>query len=218
MIKLGVIGAGGLGRETIMVVEHINLIDDKFNIIGFFDDNQKLHGTTINGYQIIGGSDWIVQNRAEDIRYVIGIGDPHIKKQIVDKLSEHSIKFETIIHPSVKINENVEIGEGTVITANCILTVNITVGNHVFLNLSSTVGHDAIIEDYCNINPLCAINGGNILRTGVTLGTGAKLIQNVTIGKWSTIGAGAVVINDIPEYSTAVGIPAKVIKIKGVLS
>ncbi len=216
MITIGVIGAGGLGRETMMVIEQINIKYNKYNIIGFLDDNEKIHGKMINGYEVLGGSDWIINNKTRDIRYVIGIGDPHIKKKIVERLAEHTIKFETIVHPSVMINEQVEIGYGTVITANCILTVNIRVGNHVFLNLASTVGHDAVIEDYCNINPLCAINGGNLLKMGVTLGTGAKLIQNVSIGEWATVGAGGVVINDIPEHSTAVGIPAKVIKTRGV--
>ena len=43
-------------------------------------------------------------------------------------------------------------------------------------------------------------------------GTGAAIIQGITIGEWTIIGAGAVVVDDIPANVTAVGIPAKVIK------
>jgi sugar O-acyltransferase (sialic acid O-acetyltransferase NeuD family) len=215
MKKIGVIGAGGLGRETMMVIEHINKKQKLYDIIGFFDDDKNIHGQLLNGHKVVGGLDWIINNYQKDYYYVIGIGSPASKKKIVEELEKYLIKFETVVHPSVIINENVKIGNGTVITSNCILTVNITIGNHVFLNLASTIGHDAIIKDYCNINPICAINGNNFLGEGVTLGTGAKLIHNVTIGDWATVGAGSVVIGNIPEYSTAVGVPARVIKIRG---
>ena len=47
---------------------------------------------------------------------------------------------------------------------------------------------------------------------GANIGIGAVVIQGLTIGKWSTIGAGSVIINDVPDYAVVVGNPGKVIK------
>jgi sugar O-acyltransferase (sialic acid O-acetyltransferase NeuD family) len=112
------------------------------------------------------------------------------------------------------MSEFIELGEGVIICAGTILTVNIKIGNHVIINLNCTIGHDTIIEDYCSMMPTVKINGNNHLHKGVYVGTGATFIHQVTIGAWSTIGAGAVVVKDIPENVIAVGIPAKVIKHK----
>jgi len=103
----------------------------------------------------------------------------------------------------------VNVGAGSMICAGNILTVNITIGKHVILNLDCTVGHDSVIEDYVTISPGCHLSGGTAIRRGAFLGTGVVTIENHEIGAYSKIGAGAVVINDIPEKVTAIGIPAK---------
>ena len=93
-----------------------------------------------------------------------------------------------------------------------LLTVNIKIEDHVLINLNCTIGHDTVVGSYCTINPTASINGNNHLGEGVYVGTGATFIQQVSVGDWATIGAGAVVTNDIPEKVVAVGVPAKVVK------
>ena len=48
---------------------------------------------------------------------------------------------------------------------------------------------------------------------GTHIGAGATIIPNLKIGKWATIGAGAVVIKDVPDYAVVVGNPGRIIKI-----
>jgi serine acetyltransferase len=90
--------------------------------------------------------------------------------------------------------------------------VNIKIGNHVIINLNCTIGHDTIIEDYCSIMPTVIINGNNHLSEGVYVGTGTTFIHQISVGAWTTIGAGAVVVNNIPGNVLALGVPAKVHK------
>ncbi len=103
-------------------------------------------------------------------------------------------------------------GEGTIITAGNILTVDIKIGKHVMVNLDCTIGHDTVIEDFCSIMPSANISGNVKLEEGAYIGTGTQIINKIVIGKYSIIGAGAVVIRDIPARCTAVGVPAKPIK------
>jgi len=56
------------------------------------------------------------------------------------------------------------------------------------------------------------ISGGDIIEEGVLMGSCSTVIQNLKIGKGAIIGAGSVVVKDIPAYSTAVGVPARVIR------
>ena len=148
----------------------------------------------------------------EKIKCVVAIGDPKIKKLVVDKLEPKMIKYANAIHPSVIMSEYVELGKDVIICAGTILTVNIKIGNHVNININSTVGHDSVIEDYCSIMPTATINGNNHLSEGVYVGTGSTFIHQVSIGRWTTIGAGTVVFRDVPENVVAIGVPAKVVK------
>jgi len=76
------------------------------------------------------------------------------------------------------------------------------------------VGHDVVIEDFCQVNPGCHISGNVTLKEGVELGAGAVVLQGISIGKHSTVGAGSVVIEDVPDNVVVVGVPAKTIKCK----
>lgn len=104
------------------------------------------------------------------------------------------------------------IGEGSIICAGTILTVDISIGNHVIINLDCTLGHDDIIHDFVTIYPSVNISGNIVVGECVELGTGMQIIQGKNIGKESIIGAGAVVVRYIPDRCTAVGSPAKPIK------
>lgn len=102
-----------------------------------------------------------------------------------------------------------EIGEGCIICAGCILTTNIKVKDYVTFNLQCTVGHDTVINKYSAFMPTCNISGEVNIAEGVYCGTGVKIINLTSIGEYSTVGAGAVVTKPIPAKCTAVGVPAK---------
>ena len=103
-------------------------------------------------------------------------------------------------------------GEGTIIYEGVILTANIEIGNHVIISPKCGIGHDSIIKDYVSLLWNVNVSGNDLIEEGVMMGSGSTVIQGKKIGKGSIIGAGAVVVNDIESFSTAVGVPAKVIK------
>lgn len=211
--KVVVVGAGGFGREVIEIFKDLNNLSHEWDILGFIDDTVSLRGQNINGFPVLGGIDWLIENR-KDIGCVVAIGDPNNKKAVVEKLEKNNVIFYNAIHPSVIKSEYITLGKGVIICAGVILTVNISVGDHVCINLNSTVGHDAVIDNYCSIMPNVTISGNDYIGNCTYLGTGATIINKIRIGNNSTIGAGAAVVKDIPDDVVAVGIPAKVIKNK----
>ncbi len=214
MKKIAIIGAGGFGKEVKMLIDQINNFKEQYIFIGYFDDSFKI-GTKIFNSTVIGSINDI-KFFEESLSLVIAIGEPEIKEKIIKNITNPNIFFETLIHPSCHIGINCEnfIGEGSIITAGNIITVNTRLGRHVILNLNCTVGHDTVIGDYCSIMPGVNISGDVILSTGVYIGTGATIINRTKIGEYATIGAGAVVSKSIPSKCIAVGIPAKPIKFK----
>ena len=210
MKNLIIIGAGGVGREVSLIVEQLNYLEDTWNLIGFIDDDIKMFGEVINGYSVIGGIETL-NSYNEECYIVIAIANYKVKKSIVDKLNNR-LPFATIIHPKVWIHDFMIVGEGSIIYEGTIITSNVNIGKHVIISPKCGIGHDSIIKDYTSLLWNVNISGADIIEEGVLIGSGATVIQNKTIGKGSIIGAGSVVINDIPSNSTVVGVPGKVIR------
>lgn len=211
MKEIAIIGAGGFGKEVKMLIDNINSVSPQFKFIGYYDDGIEA-GTLVHGYPVLGGvKDINLVNN--ELSIVAAIGNPQLKKKLLDQVDNRFISFPSLIHPSVLVGtDNVSIGEGCIICAGNYITVDIKIGRHVILNLACTVGHDTTIQDYCSFMPSVNISGEVLIEEGVYVGTGAKIINLLTVGNWTTIGAGAVVAKSLPEKCTAVGIPAKAIK------
>ena len=213
MKDLIIIGAGGMGRETAWLVDRINCVVPTWNILGFVDENPLLRGAIINSHKILGGLHCLLSY--PDAHIVCSIANAKVRKSVITKVIQllPQTSFATLIDPSVVMSERVTIGEGSIVCANSIATIDIAIGKHVIINTACTIGHDAVLEDYVTVYPGVNISGNTQIKSCSELGTGMQIIQGKTIGANSVIGAGAVVIEDIPENCTAVGVPAKPVKI-----
>lgn len=212
MKDLYIFGAGGFGREVAWLVDRINKVNPTWNLLGFIDGNDSIQDQVFNGYPVLGKENDILKYK--DAYCVVAVGASKTREKIVNKLKgiNPNIKFGTLVDPSVEMSEYVEIGEGSIICAHTIATVNITIGRHVIINLDCTIGHDAILHDFVTLYPSVNVSGMTSIGHAVELGTGMQIIQGKQVGDYSIVGAGSVVINDIIEKCTAVGIPAKPIK------
>nr|WP_312579445.1 acetyltransferase [Sedimentibacter sp.] len=209
MKKLVIIGVGGFGREVAWLIERFNAVNPNWNLIGFIDDNEKLHGSLVGGYPVLGSCDWLNQNK-KNVYAVCAIGSAKIRKNVIEKLN--GVRFATLIDPNAIISDRVRIGEGSIICAGNIITVDIEIGTHVIVNLDCTIGHDVVLRDFVTIYPGVNISGNTILEESVEMGTGSQIIQGLRVGEGTIVGAGAVVVKELPKECTAVGSPARVIK------
>lgn len=209
MKDLIIIGVGGVGREAALIAEEINEQSQEWNILGFVDDNESVQNTYINGYPVLGKSDYL-QNYKEEVYVFCGISNYKVKKKIISKLKENqNIKFATLIHPSVKLNKHIKIGEGCIIYQNVIMTVNIEIGDHVIVSPKCGIGHDSKVHDYVTLLWNVNVSGNVDIKEGATMGSGSTVIQGLTIGEGSFVGAGACVIRDVEDNKTAVGVPTR---------
>lgn len=201
MIKtLSILGIGGHAKVVIDSAKlngfDVDCLydDDPLKINSFFFD-VKIKGPIDN--KVIGNS-------------IFAIGNNKIRKKLSDIV--YKANWVTIIHPSAIISRDVEIGEGTIIMAGVVIQAGTKVGKHCIINTSSCLDHDCKIGNFVHVAPNCGLAGSVSVEDGTFIGIGTSIIPNKNIGKWSTVGAGSVVINDLPDFCTAVGLPARVIK------
>ncbi|NLM97613.1 MAG: acetyltransferase [Halanaerobiaceae bacterium] len=206
-----IICAGGFGRETAELIADINDVNPEWNLLGFVDDNKEIQGKEINGYQVLGGIDYLNDYRGS-IYTICAVADCKIKQKIISRLTNPGIRFASLIHLTAVISRSLEMGEGIIIQANTVITSNVKIADHVAISPQCGLGHDCFIDKYSTLFWNVNIGGFVCIGEGVLLGTKTFVIQERSIGSWSIIGSHSNVIRDIPQNCTAVGNPAKVIK------
>ncbi len=204
---IAIVGGGGLGKETAVLIHQINQEELTWNVVGFYDDAMSV-GQKVAGHLVLGKVDEL--NRIDyALHVVVAIGDPVIKKQVVQLLSNLRLHFPMLLHPSAIVGLNVKVGEGSMITAGCRLTVDIEIGKHVLLNLNTTIGHDVAVGNFSSVMPGVHLSGSVKIGESVLIGTGASILQHVHIGDHAIVGAGAVVNKSVRESITVAGVPAR---------
>lgn len=210
--KIAVYGAGGFGLEVAMLIEQINAANPSWEMIGYFDDKLDA-GKVVNGYPVLGGiSD--LNCWKEPLAVTLGLGIPQTREAVFNSITNSMVSYPTLVHPSVIMGnpDLCRIGRGSIICAGSVLTTNYDLGEQVVVNINCTVGHEVTIKSFSALMPSCSISGEVIIEKGVFVGTGVKVINRLLIGGNTVIGAGAVVVTDLPSNVTAVGVPAKIIK------
>jgi sugar O-acyltransferase (sialic acid O-acetyltransferase NeuD family) len=196
-MKRALIGAGGFARE---IIAHIG----DPTIKQFIDDDYWKEG---NEYIRP-----LSEFDSNEYEVLIAIGDPRLRCDMSQRLPSNT-KYFSFIHPSAQVlDKDLEIGEGSIICAGCILTTNIKIGKHAHLNLHTTIGHDCRIGDYFTTAPGVKVSGNCKIYDCVYIGTNASIKEKISIHSLVTIGLNAGVTNHIEESGVYVGTPAKKIK------
>jgi sugar O-acyltransferase (sialic acid O-acetyltransferase NeuD family) len=202
--KLCIAGTGGFARETLCCfLDSVSIkTDERYKLVCFMESDEFYSKTNVLGFPVIRQSEF----DPELYDVVVGIGDPTMRRKIVNSLPPQTT-YRSVIHPSVVKSEWVDIGVGAVVTAGVILTCNIKIGSHAHFNLHTTVGHDSVIGDYFTTAPGVNISGNCKFGDNIYIGTNASIKQGITICSDVVVGMGGTVVKNIFEAGTYVGTP-----------
>ena len=203
----------GAGGHSKVITDILNSLGIK--VLGVFDDKPsgaKLKTMAIDSGVRVQGSSFPKLNAP----LIISVGD-NLRRAELDTMLRDRAEYGKAIHGTTIISDKATIGEGTVILQGAIVQSAAKVGRHVLVNTAASIDHDNEIGDYAHISPHATLCGHVKVGEGTHIGAGAVVIPSIKIGKWCTIGAGTVVIRDIPDYATAVGNPARIIKFRPVV-
>jgi UDP-N-acetylbacillosamine N-acetyltransferase len=206
--KIIVWGAGGHA----MVVADILNVAGGHEIVGFVDDSDpRRHGQAFSGATVVGGREQLPRLRAQGVSHVIfGFGDNSARLRLGALVKEQGFALATAIHPSSVVARGVTVGAGSVIAAGAILNPGVRVGENVIVNTAASVDHECIIEDGVHVSPGAHLGGACHVGRGAWIAIGATVVPRIRIGESSIVGAGAVVLDDVPPGVIVYGVPARV--------
>jgi sugar O-acyltransferase (sialic acid O-acetyltransferase NeuD family) len=205
----GIYGAGGCGRGIMPLLQR-QLINHDVEVV-FIDDKQIMD--SVNGYRVVSWTEFTASSHDEKA-IAIAIAASSIREEIDLKRVASNIKLVDVVAENCIVMDEVEIGEGFIISPFVTLTCNIKIGRNFHCNISSYVEHDCVIGDFVTFAPGVKCNGNVHIDDHAYIGTGAILKQGtpdkpLRIGKGAVVGMGAVVTKDVEAGMTVIGNPAR---------
>jgi sugar O-acyltransferase (sialic acid O-acetyltransferase NeuD family) len=208
-----IVGAGGFARETAQAVAAANAVRPAWRLLGFLDDDPALKGEWIDGIEVLGGSELVYsESQAQVVVCVASPRNQYSRAGVVRRLGLPDERYGTVIHPSAEVSPNSTVGPGTVLFAQSVLTASVRVGAHVAVMPQVVLTPDVVIEDFVTIASGVRLGGGTRLERGAYLGAGCLIREFTTVGAWSLVGMGSVVLRDVPPGETWVGNPARYLR------
>lgn len=181
-----IFGAGGHAKVILDILLSQNvkidcILDDAPNCIELF------------GIKVVPNSGTVEINNA-----IIAIGNNKVRKEIV---GQFPVFYKNAFHTSAIISSFSKVDEGTVIFANAVINADATIGKHCIINTGAVVEHDCKISDFVHIAQNVSLSGHVSVGEGSVIGCGSSITSGIKIGKWVEIEAGAVILENIPDYT-----------------
>lgn len=209
--KCLIIGAGTYGQV------YSEYLSEEYKVLGFLDDNLELEGSSVNNYPILGAINKVDEILSEDdtICLFVPIGNNTIRVNLLKEFIEKGYKVPCFIHPSVTISSSVVFGKAFYVLPNSSIMPFTRIKDFVMISMGCNIAHHVLLEQGVFLSQGSNIGASIRIKKNTFVGIASTIMTGVKkIGKESLIGAGAVIIKDIPDYAVVVGNPGKVIKYK----
>lgn len=206
MSGLLVLGAGGHGRVVAFAARSAGLWTD----IAFLDDRFP-EFESLDDSPVFGRFDSAPLFRGRFSDAVVALGDGYVRLDMTRQLRTDGFRLPVIAHPSATVSEYAVIGDGTVVLAGGVVHPGAMLGEACIVNTSATVDHDCRLGCAVHLSPGVHLGGEVTVGDFAWLGVGASVKNGVAIGAGAIVGVGAAVVTDLPDGSTAVGVPARVV-------
>lgn len=208
-MKILIVGAGGHAQVIADIFLKQKVLDFDVNPIGFVDDDINLQGSYILGLPVLGTLSDLPYLSTDAI--IVGIGNNQIRKNFFTSYTRQNIKFASAIHPHAIIGNDVRIGDGTVICGNAVVNTGSIIGNNVIINTGTSIDHHNEIGNHVHVAPGVHTGGEVKIGEGAFIGMGSTIMPRRKIQNWAIVGAGALVYEDVNQFQTVVGVPARTI-------
>lgn len=210
--KIVLIGGAGTSRDVLALITSINKITPSYEILGVLDDNLPM-GTYRYGALSLGPiAKWTSFN---NISFIDCLGSPKSYRNRQKLLDDHhlnKIEFETLIHPSAMIADDVNIGSGSIIYPNVVALSNVSIGKHVTILSGTVLNHDVKVGNWSILASGIMIAGEVKVGDTCYLGASCSIREGINIGNGSLVGMGSAVIRDVKENTVVTGVPANFLR------
>jgi sugar O-acyltransferase (sialic acid O-acetyltransferase NeuD family) len=206
---LAVVAASGLAREALAVE---GVLDPHDRVV-VLDDDPARWGGEVRGHPVLDGG----LERISELgrcRVLVCAGSGQARRSIVAGLLGLGVgpdRFVTVRHPSVDLPDGCSVGPGSILLANVTLTTDVRVGSHVVAMPAVTLTHDDVVHDFATVCGGVTLGGSVTVREAAYLGMNSSVREGCTVGRDAVLGMGAVLLEDLPDFQTWVGVPARLV-------
>lgn len=218
MKNIVILGGSGIGMIAASILEKLG----EYNVLGFLNDYID-KGTKIGKFkqiEVIGNTDDLAKFLDDENTYAfiayVGLQKEKETYTKIESLNIPRTKFIDIIDPTAIVPKGFcEIGTGVMLSPLCQLSPDVTISDNCILLANSFVGHDSFLDKFAHVATNGVIGANVHIGKGVHIGSNATIREKVRIGDYSLVGAGSVVLEDVPDNAIVVGNPARILKVKG---
>lgn len=186
----------GVNKIGIYIAENFGQFGLRHTLIGFVDDNPKLHEKEFAGLPVLGTVEHLIN--LKKIAVVLAVQDPNEKIDIVRRLLYHpSVDFPNLFSNNTWVSKDSIFGKGNLILGGSLINFGTMIGNFNSINHNCSIGHESIIQNYCNLEESVNFGGYSILEDEGVVGKEAVIAQGVRIGRETKIAPRAQIREDI---------------------
>ena len=197
----------GIGAQLKYVIDYLNYCQYSENLITIYDPVGEQVGNKIGAFIIREFQNREIQKNDS---VILCLRDNELKREIIQSLDSKNVNFLTISHPDSSISNLSEIGRGCIINRGVLVEAFSKIGDFSIVHAGCVIEHDCQIGRFCNLGPGVIMAGHSKIGDNVQLNSGVILVPSVRIGEGSIVGAGSLVLHDLPERVIAYGSPASV--------
>jgi sugar O-acyltransferase (sialic acid O-acetyltransferase NeuD family) len=202
-MRIVILGAGGHAQVVADILWRMRDGGQDVLPMAYLDDNAALHGQSFLNVPVLGATDKLTEIEHEAV--IVAVGSNRIRQKLFLGLQEQGATFAIACHPTAVIAPDVQLGPGSMICANVVVNTGAAIGQNVILNTACTVDHHNRIGDHAHIAPGVHLGGDVWVGEGALVGIGAIVLPQRRIGRWATVGGGAVIVRDVATGVTTVG-------------
>jgi NDP-sugar pyrophosphorylase family protein len=206
-----IFGGRGGGTLAAQTVQALSRVDGSHQLVGYLNDRLDI-GTPLHGGQVVGRfDDW--PQFDDDVFFVAPLHKAgwmqRNARRIID-LGIPAARWVALIDPLANKADGVVVGGGSVVSAITQIGPNSSIGSHCFFRPGALVSHDVEISDFVFLGQASVVGGYTQIEVGAHIGPGAVIREEITIGQYSLVAMGAVVVESVPPFAIVSGVPARI--------
>jgi len=192
-----IIGAGAAGLETFLILLSTGY---KAEIL-FYDENQSIPNVINDSCKVIHNENTLIKQLKFDPHFVVAIGNPRIREKMTNKMIRLGGKPSTIKadnHSCLSlIPEN-----GSILQPGVVISTNVIIGQACMIHANTVIGHSVNIGDFVSISPLVSVIGPCSIGKYTFIGAGSVILPKISIGQNVIVPAGSIVNRSLKDYET----------------
>lgn len=209
--RIIVVGAGGHARAVLDVIRS----EGRYAVAGFVDSSRP-RGTQWLGAEVLGDESALPDLCRElDTRVgLVALGDNWQRSELTRRIEERvpGFAFASSVHPKASVSADAVLGAGSIVMPGAVIVSGCRIGRGCIVNTLASLDHDCVMEDFASFAPGVVVGGNVHVGACAALSLGSRVVHGIRIGAHAVVGAGALVLEEVPAEVVAFGVPARVIR------